>query len=97
MGYYAGILQDITQWGVVGLRFDVYDPNLDASDSRVGKLLPYSEAITTWSPLVGLVLPGRARLLVQYDVIRNAFGRSAVGVPTNLQDNVLTTRLQVQL
>lgn len=97
MGYYAGIVQDVTKWGVVGLRFDVYDPNLDASDSRQGKLLPFSEAITTWSPMVGLVLPGRARFLIQYDHVRNAFGRTAVGVPTNLQDDVCTGRLQVQL
>ena len=74
LGYYAGILQDVTKWGIVGLRFDVYDPNLDASDTRQGKLLPFSEAITTWSPMVGLVLPERARFLIQYDIIRNAFG-----------------------
>ncbi|HEY1697832.1 MAG TPA: porin [Polyangiaceae bacterium] len=97
MGYYAGIVQEVTRWAVVGLRFDVYDPNLDASDSRGGKLLPFSEAITTWSPMVGLVLPDRARLVLQYDAIDNAFARSAVGVPTKLQDDVFTCRLQVQL
>jgi hypothetical protein len=97
LGYYAGVVQELTRWAVVGLRFDVYDPNLDASDSRYGKLLPFSEAITTWSPMFGLVLPDRARLVIQYDAIRNALGRSSLGVPTNLQDNVFTCRLQVQL
>ncbi|HEY6458548.1 MAG TPA: porin, partial [Polyangiaceae bacterium] len=75
MGYYAGIVQEVTRWAVVGLRFDVYDPNLDASDSRGGKLLPFSEAITTWSPMVGFVLPDRARFVLQYDAIDNAFAR----------------------
>lgn len=97
LGYYAGVVQELTRWAVVGLRFDVYNPNLDASDSRQGRLLPFSEAITTWSPMFALVLPDRARLVFQYDAIRNAFGRSAEGVPTNLQDNVFTGRFQVQL
>jgi hypothetical protein len=97
MGYYIGAVQDVTKWGVVGLRYDFYDPNSDAFDKRGGKLLPYSEAITTWSPMVGLVLPDRARLLVQYDAIRNAYGRTTAGVPTSLKDDVFTLRLQVQL
>ena len=97
MGYSIGAVQEVTKWGVVGLRYDFYDPNSDAFDKRGGKLLPYSEAITTWSPMVGLVLPDRVRLLLQYDAIHNAYARTAVGVPTNLKDDVLTVRLQVQL
>jgi hypothetical protein len=97
MGYYVGIVQDLTPWGVVGLRLDYYDPNFDAFDKRQGKLLPFSEAITTWSPMAGLVLRDRARLVLQYDSIRNAYARTAVGVPTNLKDDVVTLRLQVQL
>ncbi len=97
MGIMAGVTQDVTRWGVVGLRYDYYDPNFDALDNRGGKLLPFSEAITTWSPLVGLVLQDRARLLLQYDAIRNAYARTSVGVPTSLKDDVVTLRLQVQL
>jgi hypothetical protein len=97
LGYYIGLVQEVTRWGVVGLRYDVYDPNFDAFDKRQGKLLPFSETINTWSPMLGLVLPDRARLVLQYDIIRNAFARTNVGVPTNLKDNTLTLRLQVQL
>jgi hypothetical protein len=97
LGYYVGVVQDLTKWGVVGLRYDYYDPNFNAVDSRGGKLLPFSEGITTWSPMAGLVLRDRARLLMQYDVIRNAYARTAVGVPTSLADNVFTLRLQVEL
>jgi hypothetical protein len=97
MGYYVGLVQDVTKWGSVGLRYDVYDPNFDALDNRGGKLLPFSQAITTWSPMAALVLPDRARLVVQYDLIRNAFGRTTTGVPTSLNNNVFTVRLQVQL
>jgi hypothetical protein len=47
--------------------------------------------------MAALVLPDRARLVIQYDAIHNAYARNALGVPTNLQDNVLTLRFQVQL
>jgi hypothetical protein len=97
LGFYVAALQDVTRWGVVGLRYDYYDPNSNAFDHRVGMLIPSSEAIKTLSPIVGLVLPDRARLLLQYDIIQNALARNSVGVPTSLADNVLTLRLQVQL
>lgn len=102
LGAYVGVEQEVTKWAVVGLRYDYYNPNFDVADKRLGKLLPFSEAITTWSPLFALVLPDRtlpdrARLVLQYDAITNAFARSAVGVPANLPDNVFTMRLQVRL
>jgi hypothetical protein len=97
MGFYVGLVQDVTKWGVVGLRYDYYDPNFDALDKRQARLIPFSQAVTTWSPMIGLVLPDRARLLLQYDAIKNAFARTSVGVPTNLKDDVFTLRLQVQL
>jgi hypothetical protein len=97
LGFYVAAEQEITRWGVVGLRYDSYDPNSNAFDKRAGNLIPFSEAITTWTPMAALVLPDRARLVLQYDAIHNAYARSAVGVPTNLKDNILTLRLQVQL
>jgi len=97
LGFYVAAVQEITRYGVVGVRYDFYDPNANLFDKRGGVLIPYSEAIQTISPLVGLVLPERARLLMQYDFIHNAYARSPLGVPTSLADNVLTLRLQVQL
>lgn len=97
LGFYAGALQDLGPYAVVGFRYDVYDPNSNAFDKREGLLLPFSEAIKTASPLVGLALPDRARLVFQYDIVRNALARTAQGVPTDLKANVWTLRLQVQL
>jgi hypothetical protein len=97
LGFYAGVVQEICRYGVVGFRFDMYDPNSDALDKRGGKLLPYSQVITTASPLIGLTLPdGRARLALEYDIIHNGLARDAEGVPTNLKENTWTVRLQVQ-
>jgi hypothetical protein len=97
LGWNAGFTQEITRYGVVGFRYDYYDPNSDTFDKRAGRLAPASQRIKTFSPLVGLVLPGRARLVGQYDVVRNFFGRDDVGVPTNLKMNAFTLRLQVEL
>jgi len=97
LGYWIALVQDVTPWGAVGLRYDHYDPNFDAVDKRQGKLLPFSEGISTWSPMAALVVRDRARLVVQYDIIRNAYARTATGVPSSLADNVFTVRLQVEL
>lgn len=96
LGWYVGLLQDVTKYGIVGLRYDFYDPNSDALDKRGGKLLPYSQSVKTWSPLIGLVLP-HARLYAQYDLIDNKLARNALGVPEKLKSNTLTLRLQVDL
>ncbi len=79
LDWYAGATQEVTRYGLIGLRYDLYDPNSNAFDKRAGQLIPYSEAIKTISPLVGLTLPERARLVFQYDFNTNAFGRSSVG------------------
>jgi hypothetical protein len=95
-GYYVAALQDIGPFGIVGLRYDYYDPNSDVFDSRGGKLLPYSQIVKTWSPLVGAVVP-HGKLYVQYDIIGNDFGRNSLGVPAKIQDNTITVRMQVEL
>ncbi len=97
LGYYVAITQEVMTYGLAGFRYDYYDPNSDIFDKRGGQLIPYSERIETFSPLVGVVLPHRAEALVQYDVIRNYLARDATGVPTNLKMNTLTLRLQVEL
>jgi hypothetical protein len=96
LGYYVGLVQEIGRYGVVGFRYDVYDPNLDAFDSRRARLLPYGQAITTYAPLVGATLSEHARLVFEYDFIDNALGRDSQGVPASLAMNTWTLRLQVQ-
>lgn len=97
VGYMIGLTQEILGYGVVGFRYDSYDPNGDAQDKQGGKLLPVSQTVRTYSPLVGLAIPDRARLLFQYDVIRDNLGRDPRGVPTDLKNDAWTLRLQVSL
>ncbi len=97
LGVAAGITQEITRYGIVGFRFDTYDPNADSRDRQGGKLLPSSQAIRTFSPMVGLTIPDRARLVFQYDLERDKLGRDPRGVPTDLANDTWTLRLQVEL
>lgn len=97
LGFYAAFVQEVTRYGFVGFRFDAYDPNADFLRSNGGKLLPTSRAIQTFSPVVGVQLPDRARLLFQYNAVRNLLGLDTRGVPTSLAMDHFAIRLQVQL
>lgn len=97
LGFKVGLTQEIFGYGVVGFRFDSYNPNADALDRQGGKLLPTSQTVRTFSPIVGIALPDRARLLFQYDVVRDSLGRDALGMPTDLRNDTWTLRMQVNL
>jgi len=96
-GGYVAALQDVTKYGVAGFRASFYDPNSDLLETRQGEVLPLSQTIVTLSPLLGLVLKGRARLLFQYDFIFDNLGRDERGVPADIENNAFTARLQVEL
>jgi hypothetical protein len=96
-GAYGAFLQDVTRYGIAGFRAGVYNPNADLAETRRGKLLPFSQTVVTLSPLAGLVLPGTAKLLFQYDIILDKLGRDSRGVPADAKNNVATVRLQVEL
>jgi hypothetical protein len=94
-GFYAGITQELTRWAMVGLRYDRYDPDADASEqrgiSRVPRDSTYSTVAVTaafrWSPL---------RVIAEYDHNQNALGRSAGGLPTTLGDDLFALRGEVK-
>jgi hypothetical protein len=96
-GGYLAFTQELTRHGIVGFRASVYDPNSDIIETRGGETLPKTQTVKTLSPLLGLVLPERARLLFQYDFIRDYLARDEVGVPTDADNNQWTLRLQVEL
>src|SRR5690606_28255683 len=97
VGGYLGLTQELSPYALVGFRVDVYDPNSDFIEERRGELVPRSQRQLTLSPIVGLVLPQRARLLLQYDFIDDRLGRDAVGNPTDAENDQFTARLQVDL
>ena len=96
-GAYVALLQDVTRFGIAGFRFAYYDPNSDLTEQRQGEFVPLDQSVITLSPLAGLVLKDQARLLFQYDFVRDHLGRDERGVPADLRNDSFTLRLQVEL
>jgi hypothetical protein len=97
LGFYLGFLQEITPYGIVGLRTDFYNPNADFLGYQSGKQVPRSQSVRTYSPLVGMMIPGRARLVFQYDFVSDSLGRTSEGLPTDLNNDQWVLRLQGEL
>ena len=97
IGYYVGFVQEIGQYVAVGLRTDYYNPNGDFFALQGGKNLPSKQTIRTLSPMIAGVLPGRARLVFQYDATKDYQARDPRGVPVDLKNNAWFLRLQVEL
>lgn len=96
-GGYLALSQDITEYAIVALRAELYNPNADFFDQRRGEFVPTNQRIVTLSPAIGLILPRRARLLGQYDFVDDHLARNLLGVPTDARNNQWTLRLQVEL
>lgn len=96
LAWTVSVLQDVTTYGLVGVRGDVYDPDADAFEQRRGVFESLPTAITTISPLVALRLPNHWRLAFQYDWVADHLGRDDRGVPIDLPNDAWTTRLQAE-
>jgi hypothetical protein len=97
IGGYVALVQDVTEYGVAGLRVSLFNPNADETDARRGKIEPFEQTIRVVSPVVGFKLPKRARLLFQYDFVEDFLARDSIGVPTDAENDAWTARLQVDL
>jgi len=96
LSWYVAAVQDVTQYGFVGVRYDVYDPNSDLVDVRRGDPVLEDASIKTLSPIVGLRWPDVGRLTFEYDFVTDSLARDARGVPTDVANNQWTLRAQGQ-
>jgi hypothetical protein len=94
VAWYVAAVQDVTRWGFVGARYDVYDPNSDLLDTRQGHAVPADSQIKTFSPIAGARWPGLGRLTFQYDLVSDHLARDRRGVPTDVKNNQWTVRAQ---
>ncbi len=96
-GWHVGATQSLTRYALIGARYDHYDPNSDLMDARAGQLYPLNQSIDTVALLGALSLQERARLSFEYDLVYDKLARSAIGTPTDLDNNQWILRLQVNL
>jgi hypothetical protein len=95
LGWYAAVTQDLGTRYQLGLRYDYYNPDADATGVLNGAVVPSDQSYSTVS-MVAAVRAQRGRLSVEYDVNRNHLGIDSAGNPTNLADNAVIVRGQVQ-
>jgi hypothetical protein len=95
LGCFVAITQAVTRHGVVGFRYDYYDPDRDRYLRIAGDLVPSDLRYQSWAIMGGLVASW-GRLLLQYDINRNRLGLSQAGTPANLKDNAFTLRGEVR-
>ena len=97
LGYYVALLQDVTKHGLIGVRYDYYNPRADVFGNQNGKVVPIKASVKTISPLVGVRLPDSLKLLAQWDMMRDHLATDARGVPADRKNNTVTVRLQGEL
>jgi len=108
-GYYFDVVQELTRYAVVGVRYDFYDPDTDAREQSGVRVVPRDPSLSTFSIMAPSATPARTplpesrraasirpgRFIVQYDHRTNALGRSLGGDVTTLADDSLTLRGEV--
>ncbi len=90
-GWYAGFTQELTRYGMVGVRYDHYNPDGDAQTQLGVNVVPSNSAFSTWA-FMGALRYGGGRFIAEYDHNRNALGRDLNGTPVNLADDSFTLR-----
>ena len=94
LGWYVAVTQQLTRWAMAGVRYDLYDPDRDASETRVGRVFSRKRDFKTLSLAAAFTTP-YGRFVVEYDRNRNNLGRDLQGRPTNLKDDAVILRGQV--
>lgn len=92
-GWSAGVTQEITRWGMIGVRYDRYDPDADAHEQRAIRVVPADRSHATLA-LMAMLRYQNGRLVVEYDRNHDALGRTASGVPTSLASDAVILRGQ---
>jgi hypothetical protein len=95
LGFYVAGVQDVGRHVQVGVRYDFYDPDRDATGLQGAVLVPSSRSYRTLAMALALRY-GSYRLLFEYEVNRNYLGRDSEGTPTSMKDNLFAMRSQVQ-
>jgi hypothetical protein len=95
IGYYVGATQEITEYGQIGVRYDWYQPDMDAADNKVSNVVPRDASVSTLAMSAALRFHG-ARLVFEYDHNTNHEGRTLAGLPTTLPDDLVGVRAELK-
>ena len=94
LGVYGGITQELGPSGMVGVRYDFYNPDADSTNQVMGAPIPTALSYQTLA--IAAALRGLSgRLIAELDLNRNHNGRNLQGEPANLADNAFIVRGEV--
>ncbi|MBA3542812.1 MAG: hypothetical protein H0T79_24555 [Deltaproteobacteria bacterium] len=94
LGFSLGVVQDITPYAQLGVRYDQYDADRDAVEREGVDLVTIRQRFSTLA-IMAAARWQAARFVVQYDRERNPFGRADDGAPTTRSADRVTLRAQV--
>jgi len=94
LGVYGAITQELGPHGMIGARYDFYNPDADSTNQVMGAQLPTALSYTTLTVTAALRAPS-GRLIAEFDLNRNHNGRDMQGNPANLADNAFFVRGEV--
>jgi hypothetical protein len=94
LGLTLALRQLVTRHAELGLRYDLYDGDRDASTRLGSSVVPTSARVTTWTLAAAFCTYPSLRVTLQYARQHNPFGRDLSGAPTTRAADVLTLRAQ---
>jgi hypothetical protein len=97
LGFVVGVRQHLTRHVEVGVRYDRYDPDFDATDAQGAAIVPIDASFTTLALAAAWCTFEPGRVTLEYDHNHDALGRGANGTPATLASDTLTLRAQLVL
>ena len=94
-GWVVGASQEFTSRAAFGIRYDSYNPDVDAYRQTPTVLVPKDVSFHTWTFTLSWGGLSRNRLMLEYQHNRNALAVAADGSPTTLAADTLTLRGQM--
>lgn len=94
LGWALSATQELSQWMLLGVRYDTFDPDADAREQKPFAVVPNDRSFSTWAFMATLRWK-KSRLIAEYDRRKNALGRDDNGAPTTLADDSFTLRAAV--
>jgi hypothetical protein len=94
-GWVVGVSQELTSRAALGIRYDFYNPDVDAYRQVPTVLVPKDVSLRTWTFALSWGGLGRNRLTLEYQHNHNSLAVAADGSPTALAADTLTLRGQM--
>jgi hypothetical protein len=94
VGWLLSASQELPRGWALGVRYDRYNPDADATDRQGAQLVPKDPTFSALTVAAAWSYGAVWRLVLEYEHNGNALGRSQSGQPTSLGTDRLTFRTQ---